>query len=106
MQKHTAEREIFRLSGLKRVINDIEVKSSRTPGSAKFKAGMEGALKPSAEGEARRLHVGKRGNIVVLTGAASSWPERNPAERAGWSARGVSNIENNLTISAAMLTTG
>jgi osmotically-inducible protein OsmY len=105
-QKHTAEREVSRLLGVKGVIDEIELKPSRTPVSAEIKTGIEAALKRSAEVEARRIHVEIRGSTVVLTGAVSSWPERNAAERAAWAGPGVSRVENKLLISAAMVTAG
>ena len=105
-QKHNAEREVSRLIGVKGVIDEVEVKPSRTLVSAEIKTGIEAALKRSAEVEARRIHVEIRGSTVVLTGAVSSWPERNAAERAVWSGPGVSKVENKLSISAAMVTAG
>jgi osmotically-inducible protein OsmY len=105
-QKHNAEREVSRLIGVKGLINDVQVKPARTPLSTDIKTGIEAALKRSAEVEARRVHVELRGNTVVLTGAVSSWPERNAAERAALAAPGVSKVENNLSISAAMVTAG
>ena len=83
-QKHNAEREVSRLLGVKGVIDEIEVKPSRTRVSAEIKTGIEAALKRSAEVEARRIHVEILGSTVVLTGAVSSWPERNAAERSAW----------------------
>lgn len=103
-QKHNAEREISRLMGVRGVINEIEVKPSRTPASAEIRTGIEAALKRSAEVEARRIHVEIQGPTVVLTGTVSSWPERNAAERAAWAAAGVSKVENKLLISSAMVT--
>jgi osmotically-inducible protein OsmY len=103
-QKHNAEREISRLMGVKGVINEIEVKPSRTPASAEIKTGIEAALKRSAEVEARRIQVEIKGPTVILTGTVSSWPERNAAERAAWAAAGVSKVENKLLISSAMVT--
>jgi len=105
-QKQHAEREVSRLMGVKGVTNEIEVKPSRTPVSVEIKNGIEAAFKRSAEVEAKRIHVEVRGSTVVLTGAVSSWSERNAAESAAWAAPGVSKVENKLSISAAMATVG
>ncbi len=105
-QKHNAEREVSRLIGVKGVIDEVEVKPSRTRLSAEIKTGIEAALKRSAEVEARRINVEIRGSTVVLTGTVSSWLERNAAERSAWAGPGVSRVENKLLISAAMVTAG
>jgi osmotically-inducible protein OsmY len=89
-ERRNAERDISQLIGVKAVLNSIEVKPPRVPGSAEIKSGIEAALRRSAEVEAKRVHVEIHGSTVVLTGAVSSWPERQAAERAVWSAPGVS----------------
>ena len=80
--------------------------SPRSPFGVQSQNGIEAALKRSAEVEARCVHVEIHGNTVILTGAVSSWPERNAAERAAWSSPGVSKVDNKLSISAAMVTAG
>ncbi len=105
-QKHNFEREVSHLIGVRGVVNQIEVKPSRTPVSEDIKIGIEAALKRSAEVEAGRIRVEIRGATVVLAGTVSSWPERNAAERAAWAAPGVSKVENKLLISSAMATAG
>jgi len=52
-QRHTAERTISHLIGVKGVINEIEIKPSRTVVPAEVKTGIESALKRSTEVEAR-----------------------------------------------------
>ena len=105
-QKHSAEREVSRLMGVRRVFDEVVVNSLRTPMSAEIKTGIEAALKRSAEVEAQRIHVETRGSTVVLTGTVSSWPERNAAERAAWAAPGVAGVQNKVLINTAMAMAG
>lgn len=105
-QRQDAEREVSRLIGVKGVLNEVEIKPAPAPLSSEITAGIEGALKRSAEVEARRIHVGITGRTVVLTGTVNSWPERRAAERAAWAAPGVANVENKILISASMVAAG
>jgi osmotically-inducible protein OsmY len=96
-QKEEAERCVRRLTGVKGVTNLIIVQPSLTPSELKKK--IEEALVSSAQLDAERITVEVRGSKIVLKGTVRSWAERLEAERAAWSAPGITEVENRITIS-------
>ena len=63
-----------------------------------LKKNIEGALVRSAEIDAQRIQVSVQGNTAILKGSVRSFAEREAAERAAWSAPGITSVENYLII--------
>ena len=95
-QRNAPERAIRYLSGVKGVSNLLKVKAhASTYDVAKH---ISAALSRSAEAEANAVKVTADGGKVTLSGKVRSWPERADAQRAAWSAVGVTEVDDRLAV--------
>ncbi len=97
-QRDQAESDVREIKGVRSVANLITVKPFVQPYEVKRK--IEEALRRSAELEASRISVSAAGGTVTLSGRVNTWHEREVAERAAWSAPGVTAVTDNLRIEA------
>jgi osmotically-inducible protein OsmY len=96
-QRERAEATVRRVKGVKGITNLIKLQPRVEPAEVKKK--IEEALKRIAEIDANRIVVEADGSEVVLRGTVRSWAERQEAERAAWSAPGVTKVDDRVTIS-------
>jgi osmotically-inducible protein OsmY len=95
-QKRAAESAVRRLSGVRGVSNLIEIKPQLAASDVRQK--IMNALKRNAEVEADNIRVVVDNDKVILEGTVKARYERNLAERAAWSAPGVKDVEDRLSI--------
>jgi osmotically-inducible protein OsmY len=98
-QQEAAEDAVCNLTGVKGVSNFIMLKRPKVS-SSEVKANIEQALRRAAEVDADNVKVSVAEGKVTLDGKVSSWAERREAERAAWSAQGVNEVVDYLTIAA------
>ena len=96
-QKKAAEDDVCKLSGVRGVINNIEIRPRVKAEDVKRK--IEDALKRHAEVEAKAIRVTVSDtDKVLLEGTVDNWDERLAVENAAWSAPGVRYVEDRLAI--------
>lgn len=95
-QRRAAESAVRKLTGIVGVSNLIEIKPSVQ--AADIREKILDSLKRHAEIEADSIRVVVEDDKVTLEGKVKAWYERNLAERAAWSAPGVKEVEDRLTL--------
>ena len=96
-QKAAAADAVRDLSGVVGVLNQIQINPRASASDVKKR--IEDALKRNAEIEAQAIRVNVLdGGKVTLEGRVQAWAERRAAERAAWSAPGVSAVDDRIII--------
>ena len=95
-QLHAALRDLHRLSGVREVRSDVEI---RPPVMAeRVQDKIRQAIEQIAPLDAERIVVAAEGSEVVLSGAVNSWHEKKMAEGVAWGVPGVSKVTNNILV--------
>lgn len=97
-ERRAAERAVRRLSGVRNVVNLIKVRPRVTPSPERLTRQIQDALVRNAETDAERIRVEVQDNKLILRGTVRSWAEKTEAERVAWSAPGVMEVENHITV--------
>lgn len=95
-QRQNAERAARSLDGVVGVFNNIAVRSKTAPGDIRDR--ITEALVRSAKVDADAIKVTIKGGVVTLAGSVPTWHEREAAEEAAWSAPGVMEVRNEMTL--------
>lgn len=101
-QRRAAYKAVRDLAGVTGVTNRIELEVVAQPEDVRKK--IEEAFHRSAEIDAENVFVDTEGSKVVLRGHVPTWRERDEAERAAWSAPGVTRVENRIEVKAPAFT--
>ena len=102
-QRADAERVARRITGVKGVSNLIIVRPRVKPSPEEMKRKIQEAIVRSAELDAKGVTVEVLADKVILSGTVRSWAEKREAERAAWSAPGVSSVENRIVVADSAL---
>jgi osmotically-inducible protein OsmY len=95
-QRRAAERSLRDLLGVVGVKNLIGVAAHVSVPDVQKK--IREALERQAETEAKQVQVLVDGSRVTLRGKVHSWPERQAAQIAAWSAPGVTTVVNEISL--------
>jgi osmotically-inducible protein OsmY len=95
-QKESAEGVIRRLGGVTGLFNEIKIKPSVKASDVREK--IKAALVRNAQIDANDITIVTDGGKVTLSGGVGTYHERNLAESTAWSAPGVTQVEDLMTI--------
>ncbi|MEH0842143.1 BON domain-containing protein [Micromonospora sp. CPCC 205711] len=97
-QRRAAERVVGRLTGVRGVSNGITVRPATPPSGDDLPVRIVDALARSGATDPDRVSVRIYGDTAVLNGQVHSVPERDEVERIVWSAPGIREVHNHLSV--------
>lgn len=100
-QHDAATEAVTSLAGVRGVVNRVRVRTRATPPDLEGR--IEAALERSAALACRFVRVDTVGGRVLLRGRVRSFDERDAAERIAWSAPGVREVVNHVTVETPIL---
>jgi len=95
-QRERAADVVRPLTGLRGLTNTLAVAPRAT--SSDIRDRIRNALEREVNREAKNLVIEIDGDTVRLSGVVHSWIERRNAERAAWSAPGITDVVNDLEV--------
>jgi osmotically-inducible protein OsmY len=95
-QKSAAATDVRKLRGVVGVNNDIMIKPKVQASDVRAK--IKAAFARNAQIHADNIIVTAHGGKVTLTGNVDSWHQRELAETTAWSAPGVTQVDDRLSI--------
>jgi len=95
-QRERAADVVRPLTGLRGLTNTLTVAPRAT--SSDIRDRIRNALEREVNREAKNLVIEIDGDTVRLSGVVHSWIERRNAERAAWSAPGITDVVNDLEV--------
>jgi osmotically-inducible protein OsmY len=98
-QRSAAAKAVRPLRGVVGLDNRITLKPQAKPGNISQR--IQEALTRHAQREARDIAVAVSGSTVTLSGRVDTWAERRAVQGAAWSAPGVTEVINHLSVGAA-----
>jgi osmotically-inducible protein OsmY len=85
-----------KISGVVGIVNQIQLRQHSTTGDIHQR--IVAAFERQADLDATGVTIALDGNTVTLGGKVKAWHERLAAERAAWSAPGVTGVEDHIMV--------
>jgi osmotically-inducible protein OsmY len=97
-QREEAEFVTENVTGVVEVVDKIELVQPAAPSASEVRDDIGRAFRRSAVVDADRLHVATEGGTVTITGTVRSWAEHDDALAAAWSAPGVVEVRDEISV--------